>query len=101
MNEDDDYGRTALHEACSVGRKDVVRLLLEDVHDADVDVRDKDGRTALHEACICGNDDVVRLLLCRSAGCVNVTDNNGSTVLHLACTGRKRITKASCRCCFS
>ena len=90
VNEEDSYGRTALHEACSVGSTDVVRLLLDDVHDADVDVRDKDGRTALHEACICGNVDVVRLLLCRSAGCVNVTDNKSSTALHLACTGQKR-----------
>ncbi|PMD29241.1 ankyrin [Hyaloscypha variabilis F] len=46
VNQQDKYGRTPLHDACTSGQPDSVRLLLNS--GADITIIDKDKKTALH-----------------------------------------------------
>ena len=55
-------GRTALMLACFNGRKNVVKLLLEN-SDIDLNARPNHGRTAFGMACHRGHKEVVELLL--------------------------------------
>jgi ankyrin repeat protein len=57
-----------LHLAAMLDSVDVLRLLIEGAHGADVDARDSEGNTALHLAYQVGNDDTVAYLRDR-AGC--------------------------------
>ncbi|MPC43904.1 Palmitoyltransferase AKR1 [Portunus trituberculatus] len=68
-------GKTALHDAASFGREDIVTLLLE--YDADVAAVDAAGKVALHEAAWLGRKGVVEALLAHNAS-VFATDNNAS-----------------------
>eukprot|EP00927_Polykrikos_kofoidii_P045623 TRINITY_DN3965_c0_g1_i4.p1 TRINITY_DN3965_c0_g1~~TRINITY_DN3965_c0_g1_i4.p1 ORF type:complete len:768 (-),score=135.08 TRINITY_DN3965_c0_g1_i4:45-2048(-) len=75
------YGRTALHNAAGVGKRDCVELLLD--AQAFVDRRTTGGLTALHIACQQGNLEVASLLLDRDAdSCCE--EDGGNVPLHLA-----------------
>ena len=68
VNAGDGKRRTALHLACLLEAKDVVKVLLIDWPGRvgvfpNVNSLDEYGRTPLHEATWSGDDDVVRLLL--------------------------------------
>ncbi len=75
------YGRTALHFACSSGRQAVVHELLQ--HPAvDVNSKDKGGNTALDLACLSGRPEVVAELLRHPGIDINQT---GARSLRTAC----------------
>ena len=60
-NEKDSTGLPLLHKAAKMGRKEMVKLLLD--ANADVEVVDSDGWTALHRAAEAGCEECVGLLL--------------------------------------
>ena len=49
--------------ACEIWRTDIIKLLLEEVGDIDVDVAQSDGRTALHYACEKGDVGISEIIL--------------------------------------
>ena len=59
--------------AVSHGRTDMVRLLLEE--GADVNLQDDDGSTALMCACEHGHTDIVKIMLANSECDPSITDN--------------------------
>ncbi|KAJ7316657.1 hypothetical protein JRQ81_002819 [Phrynocephalus forsythii] len=75
-------GQTALMLAVSHGRLDMVRALL--ANGADVNLQDNDGSTALMCACEHGHAEIVRLLLATPGCDVALSDNDGSTALSIA-----------------
>eukprot|EP01138_Halocafeteria_seosinensis_P002298 gb/GECG01002354.1/.p1 GENE.gb/GECG01002354.1/~~gb/GECG01002354.1/.p1 ORF type:complete len:879 (+),score=101.15 gb/GECG01002354.1/:1-2637(+) len=81
VNITDELGETALIKACSLGRINMVDLLLS--LGADTEVRSGFGQTALHVAASRGYVDIVRALLRRHAN-VSARDDTGSTALILA-----------------
>lgn len=74
---------TPLHTACDSGYLQLVRLLLQ--QDCDVNVQQRDGRTPLFRACKRGHLDVVEVLLSCQGIQVDLADKNGQTPLHEVC----------------
>ena len=60
---DGDDGWTPFMWACWNGRKDVVKLFLDQSKRIELNARDNDGGTAFMLACYNGHKDVVKLLL--------------------------------------
>jgi ankyrin repeat protein len=76
---------TPLHVAVSLGRSDVVNVLLD--HGADIRARGNFGRTPMHLAsCPQGYPEIITNLLARGAN-INERDNHRTTPLHLAVMG--------------
>lgn len=83
----DTLGRTALLQAASVGKAELVQWLLEQCH-ADIDVRDQEsGWTSLHRALFYGQLHCARILLKHGAS-LKTTDFNGLTALDLVVLDR-------------
>jgi ankyrin repeat protein len=80
-NFTDKEGKTLLHAAAALGKRDVAQQLLED--GADVDAKANDGATPLHYAALKGKKEVAELLLAHKAD-VNAIDKNGRTPLRNA-----------------
>ncbi len=72
--------RTALHGAANVGHAEIVRFLLD--NGGDPNLQDKYGDTALTLACLSGHAGCVRILLQRGAD-RNITNDAGDTPLTL------------------
>jgi ankyrin repeat protein len=84
VNQPDQFGYTALHEAASLGHTDLVRWIIEEKK-VDVNKADKYGETALHFAAERGSIKVVELLLQKmTPEAINQANQNGATVLGLA-----------------
>lgn len=92
VNWKDSTGSTPLMKACSSGRLDIVRRLVE--AGADVDVRNNDGNTALCWACWCSPNgsreeedyiNVVRYLICECRANVNLASDSKKTALMRSC----------------
>jgi ankyrin repeat protein len=64
INQQDAYGRTPLHDACSSGRPESVHLLL--LAGADITILDKNKRTPLHACAEFGDEQRLWELLSRS-----------------------------------
>lgn len=60
VNQQDEYGSTALQWAANQGNVEMVELLL--FYGADISIEDTDGRTALYLAVDNGHLDVINLL---------------------------------------
>ncbi|CAN9504380.1 unnamed protein product [Ophioblennius macclurei] len=75
-------GQTALMLAVSHGRMDMVRALL--TQGAEVNVQDDEGSTALMCACEHGHADIVKLLLAQPQCDATLTDSDDSTALSIA-----------------
>jgi len=58
-------GQTALHKACSMGRLEVVNILL--LQSGNINLQDKNGLTPLHLAASAGSHSIVQLL-CNQPG---------------------------------
>lgn len=115
VNIKDEYGNTALHNACFNGSIELAEFLIE--NEADMNIKNEYGWTALHNAChfeefelakiliknrvdtnILGHFDYTALhyacseveikivkFLVEKGGDMNIRDKYGSTVLHFAC----------------
>jgi ankyrin repeat protein len=77
-------GSTPLHEAVSLGRRDIAELLLS--KGDQVNARNYMHRTPLHIAAATGSKSMVELLLANKAD-VNVRDERGEMPLHRATLG--------------
>ncbi|KAJ8288416.1 hypothetical protein COCON_G00010750 [Conger conger] len=80
-------GRTAFMWAAGKGSDDVIRTMLDQKADIDINMADKYGGTALHAAALSGHVSTVRLLLERGA-MVDALDVMKHTPLFRACEGR-------------
>ncbi|EED24412.1 ankyrin repeat-containing protein, putative [Talaromyces stipitatus ATCC 10500] len=81
INQQDSYGRTALHMVSFQGHTNIAELLLD--KGADIHVKDSNGRTALHTAASQGHDTMTQLLLERGTDS-GVKNKLGWTALDLA-----------------
>jgi ankyrin repeat protein len=79
----DSYGKTPLHYAATLEKKDLAEFLLS--AKADVNAKDSQGETPLLLATYAGRREVVELLLSSGAD-VNARDNMDVTPLHMAAT---------------
>ena len=87
--------RHKVFEACEIGKKEIVELLLERLNEKDLDIElnchenDEYGWTAFSVACSNGHTDIVKLLLTHPGSKVinwNATrDTRGGTAFHVAC----------------
>jgi len=77
--DEEDRGRTLLHQAVEDGAAEVVRFLLEN-GGADVSVSDASGRTPVH---LCTSTEILELLHDRGAD-LRQTDNDGRLLWHYA-----------------
>lgn len=83
VHQEDDYA-SLLNYACSAGKMDLVKVLIE--HGADPNIADLFGETALMYAAINSCTDIVELLLSRGAN-VNAQTKKGETALHWSVIG--------------
>lgn len=89
IEEQDDWGRTALQWACYKGHRRTVQYLLS--HSASVAHRDHEGMTAIHWAALKGHEHVAEMLL--EVGAVqllHVPDGAGDTPIELAMRKKNR-----------
>ncbi|KAI1413183.1 ankyrin repeat-containing domain protein [Hypoxylon sp. FL1857] len=82
MRNKDFQGKTALHEAITLGSEDEVEYLLDNM--ADVNLPDDDGHTPLHQAAFYGSTSIIELLLEHGAR-LEPQANAGHTPLMAAC----------------
>ena len=82
--QDEETGFAPLHLACSMGRIDIVRALLE--LGANADEPNKEGRTPLFFAAGCGHPDIIDLLL-EWGAYLHVTTNIMKSNYHIATPG--------------
>ncbi|KAL2128709.1 hypothetical protein VTI74DRAFT_8810 [Chaetomium olivicolor] len=85
IDDRDDEGTTALHQAAFLGFDACVRKLLE--HGADPDIPDKLARTALHSAARKGLTETVQVLLGHTKH-ANLFDKHGWSPLFCACLSK-------------
>jgi cytohesin len=81
LDDQDEEGCTALHQAASEGHKEVVAFLLS--KGADIIRSDANGRTPLLCACYAGDLELVQMVLA-AGGRLEERDRDGGTVLHRA-----------------
>lgn len=86
---DPDFGLTALHYGCKMGKLRVVEVLCN--YGADINARAPDGRTPLHFAAAYGTKEVVLELLARGAD-LNARDDFNCTAIQLAEQNQNRRT---------
>ncbi|OQD68299.1 hypothetical protein PENPOL_c003G10753 [Penicillium polonicum] len=82
IDEQGNFGRTALSAACERGRLDAVKKLLD--NNADLEIASGNGHTPLHTAACSGHAEVVKLLLDKGAKIHNGSDGS-KTPLYCAC----------------
>lgn len=75
-------GRTLLHESCSTGNLELVKILVTEFL-MGVNLKDIDRRTPLHYACMFSHSDIVKFLLEQKADVLQV-DINGKSILEEA-----------------
>lgn len=95
VNDINQNGRGALHQAACSGMHKVIHLLRQ-VYGLPLNAKDKWGKTALMLAARAGYTEAVQeLLLSLRAADVNAIDQDGSTALHhAACYGRHEVVQA-------
>ena len=76
---------TLLHNACALGKTEIVRLLLE--KGANMNVANTSGATPLHIACFNGHTEIARLLVDHGAD-INIEDSNELTPFDDICVSR-------------
>lgn len=89
VEEQDDWGRTALHWACYKGHRRAVQWLLS--RSASIVHRDHEGMTAIHWAALKGHEQVAEMLLdVGAAHLLHVADAAGDTPIALATRKKNR-----------
>eukprot|EP00928_Gymnodinium_smaydae_P013908 TRINITY_DN15043_c0_g3_i3.p1 TRINITY_DN15043_c0_g3~~TRINITY_DN15043_c0_g3_i3.p1 ORF type:complete len:1159 (-),score=279.96 TRINITY_DN15043_c0_g3_i3:60-3536(-) len=89
VEEQDDYGRTALQWACYKGHRRTAQWLLS--RSASVAHRDHEGMTAIHWAALKGHEHIAEMLLDVGAvGLLSVPDMAGDTPIALAMRKKNR-----------
>ena len=81
VNDQNNGGDTALHEAAEFGRAEIVETLLS--YGAKIEVESWDG-TPLCKAAREGHHEVVLLLLAKGANAKSINPNGKTTALHMA-----------------
>ena len=76
-------GSSCLHLASQRGHVDVVELLLENLTDSDINLKNSCGKTALFLAVLRNHLNVVKALVERGAN-VGIKEENGWSPLHVA-----------------
>ncbi|MFC1566796.1 protein kinase [bacterium] len=76
VNMQDGNGYTALHYAASLGKNEIVQMLLD--NGADVNIQDSNGYTALHYAASLGKNKIVQILLANGADVTLVNESDKS-----------------------
>merc|ERR1712098_232646 len=87
LNETDEDGCTALHDAARKGHTEILSLLI--AAGCDVNLQDVNGETALHFAAFADRAEIVSLLI--EAECDLNLQSSGDTALHYAALGRTKI----------
>lgn len=82
IDQQDENGKTLLHEAANAGNRRLVKLLLD--NGADVGIKDKDNNGVLHFASKRDDNKLLKLLMDTGRLNVNISNNHGSTPLHVA-----------------
>ena len=80
-----DTGSTPLHRACSAGRVDAARALVEEGA-AKLEVRDRQGQTPLFVAASCGHQSVALYLIARGAD-ITVRVERSLLLTRVSCVG--------------
>jgi ankyrin repeat protein len=83
VDQQDEYGYTALMWASLKGHKEIVQLLLHE-ENIQINQQDKDGSTALMWASLKGHKEIVEILLQDKNKQINQQDKDGRTALILA-----------------
>merc|ERR1711860_3146 len=91
LNTKNNYGWTALHLACYIGKSETAQLMIQSSKEFGIDLnaKDNDGLTAWHLACSYGRTETAQLILKSSKEFgidLNTKDNNGMTAWHEACS---------------
>jgi ankyrin repeat protein len=91
INDQDDFGHTALAAAALLGYTDIVQAIL-DTGRVYMNISDNDGRTALSLAAERGNLSIVKLLLATPGIEFDIGDKKGQTpVFFAACQRDERV----------
>jgi ankyrin repeat protein len=85
MDDEDNWGDTALHQAAMGSHADCIEFLVE--NGASIDAQNKRGRTALHTCAWSGEKHCVEVLLGHGAD-GNLADKHNRTPLFFACHGK-------------
>lgn len=81
VNEKNNQGQTALHEATGKSNREVENFLVKS--GADLKTKDQRGQTLLHVAACYNNHSMIEFLISRGLD-VNAVDKRGLTPLHVA-----------------
>ncbi|XP_033761103.1 tyrosine-protein kinase HTK16-like [Pecten maximus] len=75
INAKNEWGTTALHDACKYGAKEIVQTLIK--HKADVEMKDRAGLTPLHRSCASNHYEMIPILV--EEGGANVQSSTPKT----------------------
>ncbi|XP_071087118.1 serine/threonine-protein phosphatase 6 regulatory ankyrin repeat subunit B-like [Haliotis cracherodii] len=90
----DNMGSNSLHEACRLGKSDILRSLVA-VKGTNINVKDRHSRTPLMIAALHGHYETFGILSCMEGCDKACVDHDGNHVLHLAClSGNKEIVQS-------
>ena len=82
----DKNGNNVLHNACALGKSEMVQLLIE--NGADVLIQNKHGNAPIHIACLNFRLDILRILLSCKHCNPNQQNEDRDTALHIVCRMR-------------
>jgi len=82
INNKNNLGDTALHQACYYGYANIVELLIK--NGADLNIHNRQGELPLHKTAVYGWTDIAKYLIDNGSD-TSCADGDGNTIHHLAC----------------